>query len=89
MGLARQAREQEWWTQYEDLKLDPFLGLEQVATAITSYTMYYIPALMQIEAYATAIIETIAPRMDPKILQQRVSVLNRGAADPALAPGPS
>ena len=77
MGLAREAREQEWWTQYEDLKLDPFLGLEQVATAITSYTMYYIPALMQIEAYATAIIETIAPRMDPKILQQRIEVRMR------------
>ena len=39
MDLARGAREQVWWTQYEDLKLDPYLGLEQVATAITSYTI--------------------------------------------------
>src|SRR5712691_1581804 len=51
MELARGAREQVWWTQYEDLKLDPYLGLEQVANAITSYTMYYIPALLQIEEY--------------------------------------
>ena len=52
MGLARAAREQGWWTQYEDLKLDPYLGLEQVATGITSYTMYYIPALLQTEEYS-------------------------------------
>ena len=74
MDLARAARDQEWWTQYEDLKLDPYLGLEQEATAITSYTMYYIPALLQTEEYTRIIIETIAPRMDPKILQQRVDV---------------
>jgi transcriptional regulator with XRE-family HTH domain len=74
MNLARGVREQEWWTQYEDLKLDPYLGLEQVASAITSYTMYYIPALLQIEEYTRVIIKTIAPKMDPKILQQRVEV---------------
>lgn len=77
MALARGAREREWWTQYEDLKLDPYLGLEQVASAITSYTTYYVPALLQIEDYTRVIIETIAPRMDPKILQQRVEVRMR------------
>ena len=74
MTIAREAREQEWWTQFEDLNLDPYLGLEEVVSAITSYTMYYIPALLQIEEYTRVIIETIAPRMDPKILQQRVEV---------------
>lgn len=77
MNLARGVRKQEWWTQYEDLKLDPYLGLEQVASAITSYTMYYIPALLQIEEYTRVIIKTIAPKMDPKILQQRVEVRMR------------
>ena len=77
MTIAREAREQEWWTQFEDLNLDPYLGLEEVASAITSYTMYYIPALLQIEDYTRVIIETIAPRMDPKILQQRVEVRMR------------
>ena len=56
------------------MKLDPYLGLEQVASAVTSYTMYYIPALLQTAEYASVIIETIAPRMDPKIRQQRVEV---------------
>jgi transcriptional regulator with XRE-family HTH domain len=77
MTIAREAREQEWWTQFEDLNLDPYLGLEEVASAITSYTMYYMPALLQIENYTRVIIETIAPKMDPKILQQRVEVRMR------------
>ena len=77
MTIAREAREHEWWTQFEDLNLDPYLGLEEVASAITSYTMYYMPALLQIEKYTRVIIETIAPKMDPKILQQRVEVRMR------------
>src|SRR5215469_14832003 len=43
MNIARGAREQGWWTRYEDINLDPYIGLEAVATAITSYSMYYIP----------------------------------------------
>src|SRR6266576_5304340 len=39
MTLAREAREPGWWTQYEDLNLDPYIGLEQEAKAITSYAM--------------------------------------------------
>jgi transcriptional regulator with XRE-family HTH domain len=77
MTLAREARDQEWWTQFEDLNLDPYLGLEEVASAITSYTMYYIPALLQIEDYTRVVIETLAPRMDPNVLRQRVEVRMR------------
>jgi transcriptional regulator with XRE-family HTH domain len=77
MSLARGAREQVWWTQYEDLDLDPYLGLEQDAVAITSYTTYYLPALLQTEDYTRAIIKTIAPKMDPQIYQQRVEVRMR------------
>src|SRR5258708_3628911 len=74
VDLARGAREQVWWTQYEDLKLDPYLGLEQSATAITSYTTYYVPALLQTEEYTRAVIKAIAPKMDPEIFEQRVEV---------------
>jgi hypothetical protein len=72
MTLAREAREQGWWTQYDDLRLDPYIGLEQVATSITAYAMYYMPALLQTEEYARAIIKGIAPRIGQEILQQRV-----------------
>ena len=27
-GSPREAREQGWWSQYDDLKLDPYIGLE-------------------------------------------------------------
>jgi transcriptional regulator with XRE-family HTH domain len=74
MGLAREAREQGWWMQYDDLKLDPYIGLEQNATVITNYTMYYVPALLQTEDYARSIIKAVAPKIRPEILQQRVEV---------------
>ncbi len=72
MRLAREARAEGWWAQYDDLKLDPYIGLEQEAVSITSYTMYYFPALLQTEEYARAIIKAMAPRIDPAIHQQRV-----------------
>jgi transcriptional regulator with XRE-family HTH domain len=77
MDLARATREPVWWTQYEDLNMDPYLGLEQGAAAITSYTMYYIPALLQTEEYTKSVIKTIAPKMDPDIMRQRIEVRMR------------
>jgi len=77
MTIARGAREQGWWTQYEDLNLDPYIGLEQDAAAITCYSMYYMPALLQTEEYARTIIKAIAPKIDPAIHQQRVEVRMR------------
>jgi transcriptional regulator with XRE-family HTH domain len=77
MNLARGAREQTWWTQYEDLNLDPYLGLEEDAIAITSYTTYFFPALLQTEEYTRAVIKSTAPKMDPGIYEQRVEVRMR------------
>jgi len=77
MELARGARQQAWWTPYEDLKLDPYLGLEEVATAITSFTTFYLPALLQTEDYTREVIKKIAPEMDPDICRQRVEARMR------------
>jgi transcriptional regulator with XRE-family HTH domain len=77
MDLARQAREPGWWTRYEDLGLSPYIGLEQEATAITSFSMYYVPALMQTSDYARAIIKGIARRLDDKVVDQRVEARMR------------
>lgn len=71
MSLAREAREQGWWTQYDDLDLDPLIGLEQEAAAITCYSMSYMPGLLQTEDYAQGIIQTVAPKMDLHIVHQR------------------
>lgn len=77
MDLARQARQPGWWTQYSDLRLSPYIGLEQVATAITSFSMYYFPPLLQTADYARAIIKGIARNMDPKIVNERVEARMR------------
>lgn len=77
MSLARQAREPGWWTNYDDLNLSPYIGLEQEAVAITSFCMYYVPPLIQTPDYARAIIKGIAPKMDPRIVEQRLQARMR------------
>ena len=74
MDLARKAKESGWWKQYSDVGLEPYIGLEQDASAITSFATFYIPALLQTEEYARAVIKGIAPGMDPAILKERVEV---------------
>lgn len=69
--LVRKAKQQGWWAEYEDLGV-PYIGLEQHASSIISYTMSYLPALLQTGDYARAIITAIAPRIEPGILEQRV-----------------
>jgi transcriptional regulator with XRE-family HTH domain len=72
MELAKEARQPGWWTKYDDLKIATYIGMEQAATAITSFGMYYVPALLQTEDYARAIIKGIAPKIEEDILGQRV-----------------
>lgn len=74
LTLARQAREPSWWTRYEDLGLSPYIGFEQDAAAITAFSMYWVPALLQTPDYARALITGIAPKIEPAILRQRVEV---------------
>lgn len=72
MDLARGARQQGWWTKYDDLKISPFIGMEQAAAAITCFGMCFAPAMLQTEDYAREIIERIAPKTGPDIFRQRV-----------------
>jgi transcriptional regulator with XRE-family HTH domain len=73
MELARDAYQPGWWNKYDDLKINPLIGMEQAATAITSFGMYFFPALLQSEDYARAIIKGIAPKIEEKILDGRVA----------------
>jgi len=72
MDLARQAREPGWWTQYDDLNLGPYPGLEQEATALTHFSMYFFNGLLQTEDYARTIIKAVNPKIIPKVLDDRV-----------------
>lgn len=78
MGLAREARQPGWWTQYDSLKVYyEFIGLEQDATAITCFGMYFVPAFLQTAEYAEALIKGIHPKIDPVALGQRVEARMR------------
>jgi len=74
MELARQAREPGWWSHYDDLgsHSHPYIGLEQEAVAITSYSMYYVPPLLQTADYARAVVRGIERKMDNRVLNDRV-----------------
>lgn len=72
MELAKDAYQPGWWTKYDDLKINPLIGMEQSASAITSFGMYFFPALLQSEDYARAIIKGIAPKIEERILDGRV-----------------
>jgi transcriptional regulator with XRE-family HTH domain len=74
MTLARGAREQGWWTQYADVSIEPYIGLEAEATAITCYSMSYVPGLLQTEEYARTLIKALAPKMEAELHEQRVQV---------------
>jgi transcriptional regulator with XRE-family HTH domain len=73
MSLARDAYEPGWWTKYNDLRIAPLIGMEQSASAITTFGMYFFPGLLQSEDYARAMIKGIAPKIEEKILDQRVT----------------
>jgi transcriptional regulator with XRE-family HTH domain len=72
MELAKDAYQPGWWNKYDDLKITPLIGMEQSASAITSFGMYFFPALLQSEDYARAIIKGIAPKIEEKVLDGRV-----------------
>jgi transcriptional regulator with XRE-family HTH domain len=74
MNLAREARQPGWWTQYVDVSFEPYIGLETEAAAITCYSMYYVPGLLQTEEYARALIKAIAPKIEPEVHEQRVEL---------------
>jgi transcriptional regulator with XRE-family HTH domain len=73
MELAKEARKPGWWSQYSDLNdFFAFIGVEQDATAITCFGMYFLPGLMQTEDYARALITSINPQVNAEIVEERV-----------------
>lgn len=75
MELAREARQPGWWAQYTDLNLTTYLGLEDEAVAITAFSMYSVPALLQTIEYAEALATIFAAKIDPEILNLRIEAL--------------
>jgi hypothetical protein len=73
MKLANETRQPAWWTQYEQEPLvAPLFGLEEAAAAITCYSMFHVPGLLQTEEYARNLIKGIERRIHPEAVEQRV-----------------
>lgn len=77
MSLAREARQPGWWEQYYDPTLSQYVGLEQEATSIISFSRYSVPALLQTREYARAILENSARRYDRDKIDGQAGVLIR------------
>jgi Domain of unknown function (DUF5753) len=71
LELAREAGEQGWWHKYDDLAIDPLIGLEIEAVKISSYEPCIIPWIFQTEQYARAVIRGTSPHMADDVLQER------------------
>jgi transcriptional regulator with XRE-family HTH domain len=74
ISLAREAKEPGWWKHYPDVGLEPYIGLEQDASAITTFGTFCVPTLLQTGDYAVATIKAVAPGVDPAALKERVEV---------------
>lgn len=78
LTLARQAREPGWWSRYVDPRLhDAYIGLEQEAATITSYSMYWVPALLQTAEYARALVLGWRRGVPPPMLDERIDARMR------------
>jgi len=72
LNLVREASAQGWWHKYDDLAIDPLIGLEIEAIRISSYEPCVIPWMYQTAEYARSVIRGTTPRMVDNVLEERV-----------------
>ena len=73
MTIAREAKQQGWWNKFDDLAIDSLIGLEIEAKRISSYESCIVPWAFQTEEYARVVIQGILPRIEDRILDERVT----------------
>ena len=73
MTIAREAKEQGWWNKFDDLGIDSLIGLETEARRISAHDSSWVPWAFQTEQYARAIIKGVLPRIEDRILDERVT----------------
>jgi transcriptional regulator with XRE-family HTH domain len=65
--LARVSRQRTWWAQYRD-SLPPayyaYIGLEAEASRLCFYQSVGMPGLLQTEAYAQAVVQSVIPNFN-------------------------
>jgi Domain of unknown function (DUF5753) len=78
-ALAHEAN-QGWWSEYQDLGIGPFIGLENQANRISSYQSCVIPGMFQTGDYARAVIRGVVPQISSSVLDDRVNARMRRQA---------
>jgi len=74
MTIARESKQRGWWNKFDDLGyIELLIGLEIEAKRINSYEACIVPGLFQTEQYARAVLRGMAPRMDDRVLEERVT----------------
>ncbi|MFF2086528.1 helix-turn-helix domain-containing protein [Nocardia sp. NPDC058176] len=77
-ALARETKARGWWTGYGDVIAEGFevyIGLEEAATGLSLYEDGLVPALLQTEDYAAALLEQTVPGLTEAELERRLRVL--------------
>lgn len=73
LDLCRESRQKGWWRAY-GLGDDSYVGFENEATAVSDYTLAYVPGLLQTAEYARAIIRSAEGRVTRARLSNYVAV---------------
>ncbi|MBB6172412.1 transcriptional regulator with XRE-family HTH domain [Nocardiopsis mwathae] len=84
--LARQSREKGWWTRYDDVLTDAYVGFEAEAAVISTYQSMVVHGLLQTPEYAAASAragQSRSPQVIDRIVQarkERQEILDRDDA---------
>jgi transcriptional regulator with XRE-family HTH domain len=74
--MAREVRQRGWWSSYADIPdgMPGYASLEVAAGSIHTYMALVLPALLQTERYAAAVIRAILPNLRPEEVERRVQL---------------
>jgi transcriptional regulator with XRE-family HTH domain len=74
--IAREARQRGWWQKFVDVPdgVPAYVGLETAATSIDVYMSLIVPALLQTDDYARAIIGAVRPDLPRAEIERRVEL---------------
>ncbi|GAA3298229.1 helix-turn-helix transcriptional regulator [Dactylosporangium vinaceum] len=73
LQLAREAREQGWWQQY-DIEGGEYLGLESEALKINNFESSIVPGPLQTADYARTVLRAVRPELTGDQVEQTVEV---------------
>jgi len=73
MIIAREAKQRCWWHRFDDLAVGSLIGLEIEAVQISMYESCIVPWAFQTERYARTVIKGTLPRIEDRILEERIT----------------